>query len=188
MERTKSVWTVNILSRTKVAEGCECEGSLRWYSQQKADKKRKIQRCSVCESSSSAKSRLLTSFDDVRPTNQGAIIGFSQLVSRSSKLCSNDWENLKIVVRPGDYDVYSDRDDEKVGTVKNIWVDESGRFGYLVVDTGFWIFGKQVLLPVDRTRIDQGDRSYGWTVVWAGQGGGSRCRKNDQTRVRSPRA
>ena len=112
----------------------------------------------MCESSSSAKSRFLTSFDDVRPTNQAAIIGFFQLVSRSSKLSSNDWENLKIVVRPGDYDVYSDRDDEKVGTVKNIWVDESDRFGYLVVDTGFWMFGKQVLLPVDRTRIDQGDR------------------------------
>ncbi|MBD2773707.1 DUF2382 domain-containing protein [Iningainema tapete] len=56
------------------------------------------------------------------------------------------------------YDVYSDRDDEKVGTVKNILVDELGRFRYLVVDTGFWIFGKQVLIPVGRTRIAQGDR------------------------------
>lgn len=50
-------------------------------------------------------------------------------------------------------DVYADKDDEKVGTVKNILVDEAGRFRYLVVDTGFWIFGKQVLLPVGRTRI-----------------------------------
>lgn len=56
------------------------------------------------------------------------------------------------------YDVYSDRDDEKVGTVKNILVDKSGHFRYLVVDTGFWILGKQVLLPVGRTRIDQSDR------------------------------
>lgn len=55
------------------------------------------------------------------------------------------------------YDVYSDRDNEKVGTVKNILVDESGHFRYLVVDTGFWIFGKQVLLPVGRSRIDQGN-------------------------------
>lgn len=53
------------------------------------------------------------------------------------------------------YEVYSDVDDEKVGSVKNILVDESGRFRYLVVDTGFWIFGKQVLLPVGRTRIDK---------------------------------
>jgi uncharacterized protein YrrD len=50
-------------------------------------------------------------------------------------------------------DVYTDQDDEKVGSVKNILVDEAGRFRYLVVDTGFWIFGKQVLLPVGRTRI-----------------------------------
>ncbi|MBE9016252.1 DUF2382 domain-containing protein [Chroococcidiopsidales cyanobacterium LEGE 13417] len=56
------------------------------------------------------------------------------------------------------YEVYSDLDNEKVGTVKNILVEESGRFRYLVVDTGFWIFGKQVLLPVGRIRIDTGDR------------------------------
>lgn len=56
------------------------------------------------------------------------------------------------------YEVYSDTDNEKVGTVKNILVDEDGRFRYLVVDTGFWIFGKQVLLPVGRSRIDQSQR------------------------------
>ena len=55
-------------------------------------------------------------------------------------------------------DVYTDKDDEKVGSVKNILVDEAGRFRYLVVDTGFWIFGKQVLLPVGRSRIDQNQR------------------------------
>lgn len=37
------------------------------------------------------------------------------------------------------YDVYSDRNDEKIGTVNNILVDEAGSFRYLVVDTGFWI-------------------------------------------------
>jgi len=56
------------------------------------------------------------------------------------------------------YDVYADRNDEKVGTVNNILVDEAGRFRYLVVDTGFWVFGKQVLLPVGRSRIDQSNR------------------------------
>lgn len=56
------------------------------------------------------------------------------------------------------YDVYSDIDDDKIGSVKNIMVDEAGRFRYLVVDTGFWIFGKQVLLPVGRARIDSSDR------------------------------
>lgn len=56
------------------------------------------------------------------------------------------------------YDVYSDIGDDKVGSVKNILVDEEGRFRYLVVDTGFWIFGKKVLLPVGRSRVDEVNR------------------------------
>ncbi|HAA29442.1 MAG TPA: photosystem reaction center subunit H [Cyanobacteria bacterium UBA8553] len=56
------------------------------------------------------------------------------------------------------YDVYADRNDEKIGSVKNILVDESGHFRYLVVDTGFWIFGKQILLPVGRSSIDHNAR------------------------------
>jgi uncharacterized protein (TIGR02271 family) len=52
------------------------------------------------------------------------------------------------------FDVYSDIDDDKVGTVKHILVDDSGRFRYIVVDTGFWIFGKQVLLPIGRSQIN----------------------------------
>lgn len=54
-------------------------------------------------------------------------------------------------------DVYSDMDEQKVGSVKNVLVDESGHFRYLVVDTGGWIFGKQVLLPIGRARIDDND-------------------------------
>lgn len=34
-------------------------------------------------------------------------------------------------------DVYISKDDE-IGTVKNILVDEAGRFQYLVVDPDFW--------------------------------------------------
>lgn len=56
------------------------------------------------------------------------------------------------------YDVYADRTNEKIGSVKNILVDEAGHFRYLVVDTGFWVFGKQVLLPMGRSRIDQNQR------------------------------
>ncbi|MEO1093804.1 MAG: DUF2382 domain-containing protein [Cyanobacteria bacterium J06638_28] len=41
-------------------------------------------------------------------------------------------------------------DSDKVGSVYTILVDESDRFRYLVVDTGFWIFGKKVLLPMGR--------------------------------------
>lgn len=56
------------------------------------------------------------------------------------------------------FDVYTDVNNENVGTVKNILVDEAGHFRYFVVDTGFWIFGKEVLLPVGRARIDHGAR------------------------------
>lgn len=45
--------------------------------------------------------------------------------------------------------------DEKIGTVHDVLVDEEGQLRYLVVDLGFWIFGKQVLLPVGRSQIDQ---------------------------------
>jgi uncharacterized protein (TIGR02271 family) len=51
-------------------------------------------------------------------------------------------------------DVYAGKSDEKIGTVYNGLVDETGRFRYFVVDTGFWIFGKKVLLPVGLCQID----------------------------------
>ncbi|MBG1245226.1 DUF2382 domain-containing protein [Nostoc sp. NZL] len=57
-----------------------------------------------------------------------------------------------------DFDVYSDIDDDKVGSVKHILVDDSGRVRYLVVDTGFWFFGRQVLLPIGRSRISYSNR------------------------------
>ncbi|MFB2838128.1 DUF2382 domain-containing protein [Floridanema evergladense] len=52
-------------------------------------------------------------------------------------------------------DVYADGSDDKIGSIKDVLVDDqSGRFRYFVVDTGFWVFGKKVLLPVGRSRID----------------------------------
>lgn len=53
-----------------------------------------------------------------------------------------------------DMSVYAESSDDKVGTVNDILVDEEGRFRYLVIDLGFWIFGKKVLMPVGRSRID----------------------------------
>ncbi|MFS8117699.1 MAG: PRC-barrel domain-containing protein, partial [Microcoleus sp.] len=44
------------------------------------------------------------------------------------------------------FDVFAGDSDEKVGTVYDALVDETGRFRYLVIDTGIWIFGKKVLL------------------------------------------
>lgn len=52
--------------------------------------------------------------------------------------------------------VYTQTSDEKIGTVSEVLVDEEGRFRYMVVDLGFWIFGKKVLLPVGRSRVDHG--------------------------------
>jgi uncharacterized protein (TIGR02271 family) len=55
-----------------------------------------------------------------------------------------------------DLDLYAGND--KVGSVNDVLVDEEGRFRYLVINTGAWIFGKKVLLPVGRARIDYNSR------------------------------
>jgi uncharacterized protein (TIGR02271 family) len=52
--------------------------------------------------------------------------------------------------------VYTETNDEKIGSVNDVLVDDEGHFRYLIVDLGFWIFGKKVLLPVGRSRIDYG--------------------------------
>jgi uncharacterized protein (TIGR02271 family) len=58
------------------------------------------------------------------------------------------------------YSIYAQGED-RVGTAKDILVDDSGRFRYIVADTGPWIFGKNVLLPIGLARFDYGkDRIY----------------------------
>ncbi|WP_017716926.1 DUF2382 domain-containing protein [Kamptonema formosum] len=57
-----------------------------------------------------------------------------------------------------EFDVYAGANNEKIGSVHDALVDETGRFRYLVIDTGFWIFGKKVLLPIGRCRIDADNR------------------------------
>lgn len=56
------------------------------------------------------------------------------------------------------YDLYAGAENEKVGTVDDLLVDDSGRFRYFVVNTGAWIFGKKVLLPLGRARITHTNR------------------------------
>ena len=57
--------------------------------------------------------------------------------------------------------VYTQGSDEKIGTLSDALVDDQGKFRYLIVDVGFWIFGKKVLLPIGRGRIDSSsDRVY----------------------------
>lgn len=49
-------------------------------------------------------------------------------------------------------DVYTA--DEKIGSVEDVLVDDEGRFRYLVINTGMWVIGKKVLLPIGRARVD----------------------------------
>jgi uncharacterized protein (TIGR02271 family) len=57
--------------------------------------------------------------------------------------------------------VYTQGTNDKIGTVNDALIDEKGHFRYLIVDVGFWIFGKKVLLPLGRTNIDfNADRAY----------------------------
>ncbi|WP_310486785.1 DUF2382 domain-containing protein [Chamaesiphon sp. VAR_69_metabat_338] len=44
--------------------------------------------------------------------------------------------------------------DEKIGSVEDVLVDDSGHFRYLIINTGLWILGKRVLLPIGRARIE----------------------------------
>jgi uncharacterized protein (TIGR02271 family) len=50
-------------------------------------------------------------------------------------------------------DVYTQGGD-KIGSVEDALVDDTGRFRYLVVDTGMWILGKKVLLPIGLAQVD----------------------------------
>ncbi|MGF1497990.1 MAG: DUF2382 domain-containing protein [Elainellaceae cyanobacterium] len=48
---------------------------------------------------------------------------------------------------------------EQIGSVKDALVDsQTGKFRYLVVDTGFWIFGKNVLMPIGLGHFDYDNR------------------------------
>lgn len=56
-----------------------------------------------------------------------------------------------------DYSVYASGDD-KVGSVEDgLFDDTTGQFRYLIVDTGVWIFGKKVLLPIGAARFDNSE-------------------------------
>ncbi len=73
---------------------------------------------------------------------------------RQTTMSDNDIKN---------YDVYAQdndgRDIDKVGSVHDVLVDaRDGRFRYFVVDTGFWVFGKKVLLPVGRSDINTDEK------------------------------
>ena len=60
-----------------------------------------------------------------------------------------------------EYSVYSQGED-KVGSVQDaLFETNTGTIRYLIVDTGFWIFGKKILLPIGLARFDyEKDRIY----------------------------
>ena len=60
----------------------------------------------------------------------------------------NHFDNQDIV----GFSLYSG--DDKVGSVDDLLVDDEGHFRYLVINTGAWILGKKVLLPIGQARID----------------------------------
>lgn len=55
-----------------------------------------------------------------------------------------------------DFDLYSGS--EKIGSIDDLLVDDEGRFRYLVINTGFWVVGKKVLLPIGQTQIAFNER------------------------------
>lgn len=71
---------------------------------------------------------------------------------------SDAYPNYRQEIFGGDdikgYDVYTSEGDEKVGSVYDALVDNSGSFRYFVVDTGFWVFGKKILVPIGSVQID----------------------------------
>ncbi len=50
------------------------------------------------------------------------------------------------------FDLYSGK--EKVGSIDDLLVDDQGKFRYLVINTGAWIFGKKIMLPMGLAHID----------------------------------
>jgi uncharacterized protein (TIGR02271 family) len=63
-----------------------------------------------------------------------------------------------------DYNTHSDDPDikglsmyagtDKIGSIHDVLVDDEGKFRYLIVDSGGWIMGKKILLPIGHARID----------------------------------
>ncbi|BBD69514.1 hypothetical protein NIES4072_31530 [Nostoc commune NIES-4072] len=50
------------------------------------------------------------------------------------------------------FDLYSK--DDLIGSADDLLVDDDGYIRYLVINTGIWIFGKKVLLPIGCSQVD----------------------------------
>ncbi len=57
-----------------------------------------------------------------------------------------------------EYKLYSRKDDQ-IGSIKDaLFDDTSGNIRYLIADTGFWVFGKTVLLPIGLANFDRSQK------------------------------
>ncbi|NJM23137.1 MAG: PRC-barrel domain containing protein [Richelia sp. SM1_7_0] len=73
---------------------------------------------------------------------------------------SNYQDNNRNFYDIKNYNVYANNS-EKIGVVNEILVDDSnGNFRYLVINTGFWVFGKKVLLPIGSAEIHHTENKY----------------------------
>ncbi len=50
------------------------------------------------------------------------------------------------------FDVYTTQ--EKIGSIADILVEDNGSLRYLVINTGVWVLGKKILLPIGKARFD----------------------------------
>jgi len=57
------------------------------------------------------------------------------------------FDNIDII----GFDVYSGQ--EKIGSIADILVEETGNIRYLVINTGIWVVGKKVLLPIGMAKF-----------------------------------
>lgn len=50
------------------------------------------------------------------------------------------------------FDVYTGQ--EKIGLIADILVEDNGSLRYLVINTGVWVLGKKILLPIGKAKFD----------------------------------
>jgi len=50
------------------------------------------------------------------------------------------------------FDVYTAQ--EKIGSIADILVKDNGNLRYLVINTGVWVLGKKVLVPIGKAKFD----------------------------------
>jgi hypothetical protein len=48
----------------------------------------------------------------------------------------------------------TNKTEEKIGTVSNVLVNDAGQVQYIVIDLGDTPSGREVLLPIERARVD----------------------------------